>query len=453
MVEGNTEIKNEYGFDSTIAVIGAGYIGSVLSAVMADSGANVVALDINNSIVDAINSGRSPVREPGLDDLIHKAVASGKLRASGDFSGIQNAQVVLITVGTPLGEEFNPDTSGIDSVVDAISPYVRSGQLIVVKSTVPPYTTEINVAAPLRKHANVLVAFCPERLAEGNAIEECRKIPVVVGGVDQESTEAATRFWDTMLGVEVRNVGSARAAELVKLANNAWIDLNIALAFELAKLADKMEVDVLPIISAANSLPKGEYNVNILTPSVGVGGYCLTKDPWFLDSFARGLNTDFKTAVASRTVNDQAPLYSANRLQKELSDAFPDTNNSEIKVAVLGLSFKNNTGDCRFTPTLPFIDQMASLGYDLFAYDPWISDEDWSIFNKVKRCNNLYDVLAGSHAVAYLAGHGEFYNLTAEVLKEKLQNNAVLFDGRMFFPRDDIESFENQSFNYIGVGR
>ena len=162
-----------------------------------------------------------------------------------------------------------------------MKPFVKDDQLIIVKSTVPPCTTEEDVAIPLRQFAEVDVAFCPERLAEGNAINECKNIPVVIEGLMKEVLKRACEFWSQALSIKCIKVQNSRAAELVKLADNAWIDLNISLAFELAKISDIINVDVLSVIDAANSLPKGDYNVNILRPSIGVGGYCLTKDPFF----------------------------------------------------------------------------------------------------------------------------------------------------------------------------
>jgi nucleotide sugar dehydrogenase len=442
-----------FGPDATVAVVGAGYIGSVLAAVLADRGVNVLALDSNKSIVEKISAGLSPVREPGLDELVRTSVASGKLNASTDLSRVRDASVILITVGTPLDDDNNPDISGIEKLVSALSPYVEDGQLVILKSTVPPYTTETKVAEPLRQHADVMVAFCPERLSEGNAIDECQKIPVVVGGVDARSTDAAIGFWRSIFEVDIVPLESARAAELVKLADNAWIDLNIAIAFELAKLADHMDVDVLPVISAANSLPKGDYNVNILTPSVGVGGHCLTKDPWFLNSFSRKFGAEFSTAVTSRRVNDSAPLYSARKFQRRLSEKFSHIDPRDITVAVLGLSFKNNTGDCRFSPAIPFIDYLSSSGLRVRAFDPWVAEGERCLFPDITHCQDMSETLEQAHGVAFLSGHSTFHEITTMLLSEKLQNGAVIFDGRMFFSRERIEEFKGKGFDYLGVGR
>lgn len=441
--------------EKNISVIGAGYIGAVLSGVLADKGNYVTAIDINKDILDCYRNGRAPVREPGLDKLINKVIKNGHLSVTDDFSTISESRVILITVGTPLKEDGSADKTAIKNVVNTISPYVKDGQLIIIKSTVPPFTTEKEIGLPLRKFAKVNVAFCPERLAEGNAIEECKTIPVIVGGIDKESGNDALDFWRKSLGVECINVQNSRSAELVKLADNAWIDLNIAIAFELSKLADNLDIDILPVIKAANTLPKGESKVNILTPSIGVGGYCLTKDPWFLNAFAKQYGFSFKTAIASRTVNEETPLYSSNSLHKKIKYSFPKIEPKNIKICILGLAFKNNTGDCRFTPTISFIENLSKLNYKLKIFDPNISQEDYKLFkfDNVQNENNIFDAMKGSNVLAFLAGHKEFHEIDLIDIQTNLEKGAIIFDGRMFFSKEKIQMFENNGFIFKGVGR
>lgn len=436
-----------------VAVVGAGYIGTVIASVLAESGCAVHAIEKNPHIVALLNRGSSPVKEPGLEELVAEVVSSGRLAASADYANVADADVILITVGTPLGEDGSADTAHIGAAVEAIAPYVRDGQLVMVKSTVPPFTTQKLVADRLRPLADLHVAFCPERLAEGNAIAEFRSLPIVVGGVDRDSTRHAEEFWRSVLDVEVFTLESATAAELVKLADNAWIDLNIALAFELAKLADQVGVDVLPIIAAANSLPKGQHHVNILLPSVGVGGYCLTKDPWFLHAFAKAHGTSFETARVSRTVNDQSPRYAAGRIDEALRRAFPEKSPGEMRITVMGVAFKNNTGDCRFTPTKGTIEALKEFGYELVVYDPWVSDRDMAGITDARRASDPAEALTGAHGVAFLAGHRELKAITPDGLAGLVEPGAVVFDGRMFFDRDTIEAFGRLGLVVRGVGR
>ena len=191
-----------------------------------------------------------------------------------------------------------------------MAPYVADGQLVMIKSTVPPGTTRLMHDEIFAPKAHVHMAFSPERLAEGQAIRDLASIPILVGGLDAEAGEACAAFWRKAIPtIEVMTLSSPEAAEMVKLADNLWIDLNIALANELAKLADALPfpIDVMEVIGGANSLKKGQHYVNILYPANGVGGYCLTKDPWFVDAIGRRAGVELKIPRASREVNDSMP--------------------------------------------------------------------------------------------------------------------------------------------------
>jgi UDP-N-acetyl-D-mannosaminuronic acid dehydrogenase len=354
-------------------------------------------------------------------------------------------------VGTPLSDNYEPDLGQIKAAAESIKLYVKDGTLVMLKSTVPPGTTAGVVEPILRRTANIRLAFCPERLAEGRAIEEFLNIPVVVGGINEDSAAAAAEFWKNALGVDVIVVGDAQSAEMVKLADNLWIDLNIALAEELAKLADKMHIDVLDVIKAANSLPKGNHNVNILIPSVGVGGYCLTKDPWFVHSMGKKFGLDLRIPKASREVNDSMPAYSASLIDSILSSQGGERRNK--KIAVLGIAFKNNTGDCRFTPTKPVIDELLRLGYVLDICDPWTTEHDAKLVTDLPVSKDINKVLEGADCAAFLAGHKEFHDLTIEKIAELVKPGALIFDGRMFFDKSAIRKIVQSKLRYKGVGR
>jgi UDP-N-acetyl-D-mannosaminuronic acid dehydrogenase len=434
-----------------VAVIGFGYIGSVIGSVLADRGHTIIGIEKDPRILKAIHDMRSPFNEPGLEELIKKVREAGRLEVSGDASRAADCDVCIITVGTPLGEDYEPDLRQIRAAAESIKPYVRDGSLVMLKSTVPPGTTFDVVRPILETAGNVRLAFCPERLAEGRAIQEFLDIPVVVGGVDEESTQAAAEFWRNSLGVEVITTADAQSAEMVKLADNLWIDLNIALAGELAKLADKMNIDVLDVIKAANSLPKGSHNVNILVPSVGVGGYCLTKDPWFVQSMGKKLGLDLQIPQVSREVNDSMPSYSADLIDSILCPQ--GEGRSGKKIAVMGIAFKNNTGDCRFTPVKPVIDKLESLGYVLEICDPWTTEHDARFVTDREVSHDIRKTLKGADCAAFLAGHREFHELGIAEMAGLLTPGALIFDGRMFFDKQKIQQMSTAGFRYKGVGR
>jgi UDP-N-acetyl-D-mannosaminuronic acid dehydrogenase len=434
-----------------VAVIGFGYIGSVIGSVLADHGYSVIGIEKDQRIINAIRNNQSPFNEPGLAELISRVHKSGNLEIGDDISAAAGANTFIITVGSPLSENFKPDLTQIQAAVNSLTPYIKDGDLVMLKSTVPPGTTAEIVRPILLEHADIKLAFCPERLAEGRAIEEFLSIPVVVGGINNESTLAAANFWRESLQVEVITVENTQTAEMVKLADNLWIDLNIALGGELAKLADKMNIDVLDVIKAANSLPKGNHNVNILIPSVGVGGYCLTKDPWFVQNLGTNYGIDLKLPRFSREVNDGMPFYSAALIDSLVSANGIGRQNK--KIAILGIAFKNNTGDCRFTPTKAVIDELTGLGYSLTIFDPWVTESDAKTVTAIPMSTSVEETLKEADCAAFLAGHREFHELTIDRIARLVHPGALIFDGRMFFDKEKISQMANAGLRYKGVGR
>ncbi len=434
-----------------IAVVGFGYIGCTIGAVLASRGFHVVGIDVNDRVVAAIESGDTPFNEPGLKDLITDAVRMGRLEATKDHAAIVGTDTVIITVGTPLGDDGTTDLEDIRAVANQIAPYLHSGQLILLKSTVPPRSTSEIVAPILRANADVLIAFCAERLAEGQAIHDLTTVPIVVGGVDEASTRAAAQFWKGVLNVEVIEVSSDRTAEMVKLADNLWIDLNIACANELAKLCDSLEIDVLEVIDAANTLPKVNYNVNILMPSMGVGGYCLTKDPWFVYRLGKSFGMDLRTPRTSREINDGMPAYTVSLIDKLLLEdgRSPD----DCRVAVLGIAFKSNTGDCRFTPTKPAIAALAERGYEVVVHDPWVTEEDARLVTPIPLTGSIEAAIDGADCVAFFTGHEEFQKFPLQRIADLTRPGTLIFDGRIFFSREKIREIESLGMRYKGVGR
>lgn len=380
-----------------------------------------------------------------------RAVQSGKLTVTDRAEALRDCNVYIITVGTPLSETFEADVSQISAAAQSITPYISDGDIVIVKSTVPPFTTRDVVYPILREKADIRLAFSPERLAEGSAIREFNTLPIVVGGVDQVSTGAVAAFWRAAMGNEVIEVDNSVSAEMVKLADNLWIDVNIALAGELARLSDKLGTDVLQIIRAANSLPKGSSHVNILTPSVGVGGYCLTKDPWFVQSLGERWGLDIQIPKTCRNVNDSMPGYSADLIDGILSS--DGGTRAEKKIAVMGIAFKNNTGDCRFTPTKPAIDRFVELGYQVEICDPWTQPHDEAMVTDRKVGKDMEKAIEGAHCVAFLAGHDEFHRLPIPRIAELAEKNALIFDGRMFFSQEKIAEMKSCGLRYKGVGR
>jgi UDP-N-acetyl-D-mannosaminuronic acid dehydrogenase len=442
------------GMRSGIAVVGFGYIGAVIGAVLADRGWPVTGIDVRQNVVDEINLGKTTVPEPGLGELVSNSVQVGRLSATTDFGAIADNDFIIVTVGTPLGPDYEPIVDDIKAAARAVGEHLRAGHLVILKSTVPPDTTE-NLVRPILEEASGLragidfgLAFCPERLAEGQAIGELTSIPVVVGAVDERSARACATLWRHALGVESVIVDDPRTAEMVKLADNVWVDLNVALANELAKICDRIGMDALQVIEAANTMPKGGGPVNILRPSMGVGGYCLTKDPWFVNHLGESLGLDLAIPRTSRTVNDTMPAYTYGLLEQLLADQGKEIATS--KIAVLGIAFKNNTGDCRLTPTKYVVALLEESGCRLSVHDPWVVAEEALEVTKIPLTADIESAVEEADALVVLAGHRQFHQVPLVRLAELTAPGCVFLDGRNSF---DPAAVRAAGFVYKGIGR
>ncbi len=445
MNPGQESAATEFG-PPAVGVLGAGYIGAVLAGELADRGARVTAVDVSPARIDSINRGLAPVPEPGLDDLISSGVRAGRLRGATDIAELAECSTILLTVGTPLGQDDTADLSHLRAACEELATVIADGTLVLVKSTVPPGTTTNVVAPLLRANKNVHVAFSPERLAEGTAIADMRRLPVVVGGVDAASAARGAAFW-TGFGFEAIVVADAGAAELVKLADNAWIDLNIAFAHELAMLCDRVGTDVLDVIRAANTLPKGGGMVNILLPSVGVGGYCLTKDPWFLNALGKELDVPLSLSAAGRTVNEAAPEYLWSRTKAALGADL-----AGARVAVLGLAFKNNTGDTRFSPAIDYCRAAERDGAKVVWFDDLVPVHDIPEDLLSNRADTWEEAVQGAAAIAWLAVHDSTKSLRPSDFLEYAAPNPVIADGRRFLNAAERGEFADAGIGVLGVG-
>ncbi len=440
--------------DVKVAVIGLGYVGSCVAAALADRNLEVIGIDNNSQLIDELNSGFCRFQEHGLPELISSGTASGKLRVTTDASAIREADVVLVTVGTPVRDDGSLADEQLQGACFELSKHIRRGQLIVMKSTVPPGTTR-GIVLPLLQRSGLVggedfgLAFTPERLAEGTALAELRSFPIVAGGLDDDSAQDAAEFWRNALDVEVIPLDTLEAAEIVKLADNWWIDVNIALGNEVAKFSALYGVDALDVIKAANSIPKGNGNVNILLPSVGVGGSCLTKDPWMVWYSARERGLEILTAPAAREVNAGMPEYTAQLAIDHLTKQGKDP--AVSKVAVLGLAFKNNTGDLRATPTLDAVAALERACGEVTIYDPLVDvDEAATLFGK-EQAGSLAEAVDGADCVAILALHREFAEI--DFARLPVAENCLVLDGRAYYSREKIAELRSLGYQYLGVGR
>jgi nucleotide sugar dehydrogenase len=362
--------NGEEGTAGRVTVVGAGKMGLPLAAQFASHGWHVTAVDVQESVVAAINEGRSLVAaEPGLADLVREAHAAGRLMATTDgAAAARESDVVVLIVPVMLDDEQQPDYRYMDAAVASIAPGVHEGSLVVFETTLPVGDTRHRFA-PRLEHASGLavdvdffVAFSPERLYSGAALRNLATYPKLVGGIGAASTDRAARFYASVLDTEVVAMSSAEAAEFSKLADTTYRDVNIALANEFARYADRVGVDVQEVIAAANSQPYSHVH----QPGLGVGGHCIPVYPHFLLSRA----PEMELVALSRRVNDGQVGVAIRAIQKELGGL------EGIPVLVLGLTYRSGVKELAYSRALPLIERLAFHGAHVSAYDPLLSQEE-----------------------------------------------------------------------------
>lgn len=388
-----------------VCVIGLGYIGLPTASILANKGYQVLGVEVRPDVVDTINRGQIHIEEPDLDILVRSAVNSGQLRAA---LAPEPADVFIICVPTPAREDHSPDLSYVEAASQGLRSFVRPGNLIVLESTSPPRTTE-RIVAPcavppgMTVGRDVFVAHCPERVLPGRILLEAVQNDRVVGGMTAACAERAKAFYETFVNGNVLAT-SAIAAEITKLVENSYRDVNIAFANELSVFCDRFDLDPWEVISLANRHPR----VNILNPGPGVGGHCISVDPWFLVHAAPELTPLIRTA---REVNDRKPHHVVEHVVK-LAGQF-----ATPKIGCLGLTYKADVDDLRESPSLEIVRELRSRGVgEVLACDPYVSPERFTEFP----LHTLSDVLAQCPMLVLLTDHRPFRDVPRRVLQEKV---------------------------------
>ncbi len=430
-----------------IAVVGVGYIGTIISLVLASKNHKIISIDNSKEQISNFNQGILNIYEPGLDSLFKKHHKN--ITFTTDYSLIESCEMVIVTVGTPLSDKNEADIKGIMVVAKEISKYLQPSALVCLKSTVIPGVSNKFADEVYRFSKKILgrdyfLTFSPERLAEGNAINEFLTLPIVVGSDDKKSLSKASKFWKTLVGVEIITIDTFIGAELTKLADNVWIDLNIALANSLGLICHKLGVDVNQVINAANSLPKGSSRVNILQSSIGVGGSCLTKDPLFFANLLdeNELNSDL--IRSARKLNELMPEKYIEKIESWIKK----NSIQDPKIALIGVAFKSNTSDLRFSPMLDIFNQF-SRKYRVSVHDPLVSSLEFS--KKVSQKVNFVEIetaLSGSDIIILGCAH-ESISLSSikGFLEVNSKKNILFVDGRHAYKKHDFP----KNINYLAI--
>lgn len=405
----------------TVSVIGLGYVGLPTAAAFAARGIEVVGVDVNARIVETVNRGAAHIIEPGLDRLVRDAVAGGFLRAT---CTPEPANAFIIAVPTPLAADgTGPDLSFIEAASRALAPVLAPGNLLVLESTSPVGTTERMAAelAALRpdlsfpqhdsESPDIAVAYCPERVLPGRAMQEILTNDRVIGGMTLRCADAAKALYETFVEGTCL-VTDVRTAELCKLAENTFRDVNIAYANELSRICDLLRIDIWELIRLANRHPR----VDILRPGAGVGGHCIAVDPWFI---VAGAPEETHLIRAAREVNDTKPAWVLGRIRAAAA-RHERLHKTAPAIAALGLAFKPDIGDLRESPALWIAEQLhRAHGDGLIVVEPHIE----ALPDALASCRllPLEAALAQADVVAVLVDHKAFATLAQAPLRRGQQ--------------------------------
>jgi len=372
-MSGKTMPNSKYSFQ-TISMIGLGYIGLPTATLFASRKKKVIGVDVSEHAVNTINSGKIHIVEPELDMLVHAAVTEGYLRATRTP---EPADAFLIAVPTPFKGDHKPDLSYIESAAKAIAPILNKGNLVILESTSPVGATEqmsawLSEARPdltfpqqAGEEADIQIAHCPERVLPGKVVHELVSNDRIIGGMTRKASEMSVALYKIFVeGACI--VTDARTAEMCKLTENSFRDVNIAFANELSMICDKLEINVWELVELANRHPR----VSILQPGAGVGGHCIAVDPWFIVDTTPDEARLIRTA---REVNDFKSEWVLNKIKAAVLDTMATKQGStisDIKVACLGLAFKPDIDDLRESPAVDITRNLAALGCQIVAVEP-----------------------------------------------------------------------------------
>lgn len=419
-----------------VGVLGQGYIGLPIAVLLANSGVKTIGYDVDRGLVEELSRGITRLKEEDLADLLRRAISSGMYRPSCRKDDLNGIDAAVIAVPTPKLPDGNPDLSFVEDAIRTAARYLRENGLIVVESTLPPGSSEI-IMGWLRQEGrgDLMLAYCPERAMPGRLIEEITGNTRIIGADSPEAARAAEDLYKLFVRGDIIHT-SLKTAEVVKLVENAYRDVNIAFSNEIARICELLGVDFWEVMELANKHPR----VNLLKAGLGVGGSCLTKDPLFLYHAGRRLGYEPLMIFEARNVNESGP-YRYAKIVHEIMNLIGY--NGRRRIAVLGVTYKEGVSDTRESPSEKFIKFFLERGYEVMVYDPRSNETFGGI-----RANSMEEAISGSDCIALLVGHPEFRKLDIPKIKSLSgKENLILFDAVGLLRRQD-----KRGIVYLGVG-
>lgn len=421
-----------------IGIIGLGQVGLPTALSFCDVGFSVIGNDLNQSLLQKISNGESPFEEHGLDNLLKSCIESKKFTIEINFKKtINDSNIVIVCVPTPLGDGIKPDLSALENVCNSLSNLELNEKLIIIESSIPPGTME-NIVVPIIKKTNkdCMIAFVPERLSPGQAFSEIRTTPRVIGYVDKISGELTKLLYKNLVTSEIF-LTNAKVAEISKLVENTFRDVNVALANEISLICERYDIDFLELQKVCNSHPR----VNLLDAGPGVGGPCLPKDPYLLLNPSNSDTISSEIIESARKTNDSMP----NHVVEITKSGLARVNKSlkESKITILGVTYKANVSDVRLSPAKDIILKLLESSNQVIVYDPQSSES----FGAQKN-SDLWNSISNSDALIVVTNHDEFKTLDLNEIKSKM-NTPIIVDTRRIFDRNRAEEI---GIMYYAVG-
>ena len=417
-----------------ITVIGLGYIGLPTAAMFAKSGMNVIGYDINPKVIEALNQGRIIIEEPGLGPLVKEVVSAGKLK--GDTK-INESDVFIISVPTPINEDKTANMEYVKVAAESIVKYLKKGDVVILESTSPPGTIDDVLLPILSKSGlnigeDLFVAYSPERVLPGKIIQELEENDRVIGGINEKSAEKVKEIYSAFVKGHIYTTDS-KTAEMCKLMENTYRDVNIALANELAITCEELGINAWEVIELSNKHPR----VNIHQPGPGVGGHCLAVDPWFIVEKQK----NGEIIEKSREINDNMPTHVFDTLKNILKD-------ENSKIAILGITYKPNIDDTRESPILKLADIiLKNSNYKLRLHDPYVLKENTRF--KDYMVNSVEEAAENADILILGVNHREYENLDFKKLS-KLMKTKHIYDTRNSL---DEKTLKELGFKVTLLGR
>jgi len=406
-----------------LAVIGLGYVGLPVAAVLAEVGFDVLGVEIRPERVEKINAGLSPIKgeEPGLAALLSKVVAAGKLWATTDYAALRDRDVLLIDVETPVDEQNAPRYEALRACLQGLGPLLKADALVIVESTIAPGTMR-DVVLPLLEQSSekklndgFYLGNCPERVMPGKLLKNLHMVSRVVGGMTPETAETMIALYQHIVQADL-DAADCVTAELVKTAENAYRDVQIAFANEVALICEAVGGDVWKVRELVNKSPMRQMHL----PGAGVGGHCIPKDPWLLAYGVKGKGVPLRLIPAARAVNDGMPLHIVELLKDALAEAGRGLEGARL--AVLGYAYLEESDDARNSPSATLVRRLHELGAEVVIHDPWIAEYGGDLLQRLRGCD----------AAVIMVAHGAYRGLDLNALTSALRT-PILVDGRRLF--------------------